>query len=101
MVQLRKSAPRNHPSDFAEGPIGPDAQRAFAKPEPHPPAGAFDSARQSAIVDEFPADGRDAADFFEHPIPDEHASAGCSRRGAACAAYPGGWVEQEKEKDEG
>src|SRR5580698_975841 len=101
MVQLRKRAPRNHASDLTESPIGRDAVRGLAEPEPHPPAGAFDRASQSAIVDEFAADGCDASDFFEHLVADEHASTGRSCRGAAHAAYPGGRVEQEKEKNEG
>src|SRR5271157_5734303 len=100
-MQLRESAARNHTSDFAESPIRPDAVGVFAEPQPHPSAGAFDGACESAIVNEFAADGRDAADFFEHSVADQHAPAGRSRGCAARAPYPGGRIEQEKEEDEG
>src|ERR1035441_4698007 len=49
----------------SEGPIGPDAGRGCAEPEPHPSAGALDRAGQGAIVDELAADGFDAADFLQ------------------------------------
>src|ERR1017187_3595444 len=101
MVELREGAARNHAPEFAEGPIGPDAVRGFAEPEPHPSAGALDRAGQGAIVDELAADGFDAADFLQSPVADQHASAGRSGGGVARATNPGRRVQQEKEKDEG
>jgi hypothetical protein len=56
---------------------------------------------QRAIVDELAADGCDAADFFERPVADQHASAGSAGSRAARTPNPCRRVEQEKEKDEG
>jgi hypothetical protein len=109
VVELRERGAGDHVADFGEGGVGAEAA-AFAG-DAHPYVGVlsfgtrpFDGAGERAVVDDFAADGGEAADAFKRVAAQEDAAAG----GSGDARF---WVgdffrrieheeEEEKRRDE-
>src|SRR5450759_1650157 len=100
MLQLVEGSARNHPFDFAEGPIDACATGILGNAEPYAPAGLLDGPGQGAIIDYLAADGGCTASAVQSLWPDQHAASGSSSHPAARIASPCGWVQQEEKEHE-
>src|SRR5215831_16201427 len=100
MVELIEGAARDHASDSGERSVRTDAARHWREPEPNPSPAALHSAGQGAVINDFTADGLNAASAFQSMWSDENAASGCTCHLATRIRDPGWWVEFQKEKHE-
>src|SRR5712692_4681500 len=89
-------------ADFAEGGVGAQADAGPRQAHPEAAAAALYGAGEGAIVDDFAADGSEAADPLERVPTQENAAAGGSRGARVWVGNPARRIEfQEKEKERG
>src|SRR5713101_9380563 len=100
MLQLVKGGARDHPPDRSQRAVRAKAAGCGGKAEPHFSVALLDSAGQSAIINDLPANGFDAAGTLQRFRADENAAAGSACRFAPGIGDPGGRVKLEEEKDE-
>ena len=72
----------------------------FRRAEPDT-ANRFHPARQSAIIDDLAANGRDTADPLEGPPANQHAAAGSRGDSPRRVGRPARRIQLEKKEDEG
>src|SRR6185312_10289694 len=101
MMQLVEGCSRDHAPDFAERSVATDAFVVCAQSQPNSAAAPLDGLRQGAIVDNFAADRRQAADFFQSFWADQNAAARCSRGLLPVQCDPAWWIKHEEEEYEG
>src|SRR5215831_2945030 len=100
MVELIEGAARDHASDSGERSVRTDAARHWREPEPNPSPAALHSAGQGAVINDFTADGLNAASAIQSLRTDKDAASGRPRSLVARTGDPGWWVEFQKEKHE-
>src|SRR4029077_7484290 len=97
MPELIESGAGNHVSDIGEIAVPADASRFRSYSQPESPTGVFHFCSQSAVVDDFAANGFKAADFLQDLTSNEHAAAGGARNPAAEVGNLRRRIEQEEE----
>src|SRR6185312_11565064 len=100
MMQLVEGCSRDHAPDFAERSVATDAFVVCAQSQPNSAAAPLDGLRQRAIVDDFAADCRQAADFVQRFWADQNAAARCSGGLLPVRCDPAWRVKHEEEEYE-
>src|SRR5262245_33564683 len=99
MPQLIESSARDHGANSCERSIRTNAPRLRCEAEPHSAAALLHAASESAVVDNFAADGFDPTSPIECLRAYEDAAAGCTRGRASRIGNPRRRIKLQEEEN--